>query len=108
MEHGFSIIMLIFAGMILLMALAIYKGGYDLIFRNYATNPRNKKLYAKQFAKLLMLTAAAPLLAGLLGFLSNLLGAIVLIVGMVLCIYFGIRLTHITELLEREDKKDDE
>lgn len=113
MEHGFSILMLVFGAMILIYAALVGLGGFDLIPRGWSVKVKNKKLYAKQFAKLLMLTALAPILGGLIGFLNTGVGAVVTVIAFVFFIRYGIQLTHINELLgnsdnERDTKDDDD
>ena len=94
MEYGFSVLMFCFAGAILLYAgLMGVTGDINLLgFRHrYAAKMKDKKAYAVMVAKILALTAAAPLVGGLVGLLSPQWGGIVLILLFILCIWFGVK-----------------
>jgi len=97
--NPYSIIMFCFAGVIILYALSILseKNGYKLIARDWATNPKDKKAYARQFAKLMSFIALAPILSGIVAFLGDtdsmvLPALIVLVVGFIFFTWLGIRL----------------
>ncbi|MBR3570819.1 MAG: hypothetical protein IKN96_08525 [Oscillibacter sp.] len=60
MEYAYSILMFCFAGAILLYA-ALVPGNPGMIRRLYAAKVKDKKAYAKQFAKVLALVSLAPL-----------------------------------------------
>ena len=70
MEQGFSILMFIFSGALLLYAvlLAITKD-YDMLPRRGAVpvKPENRKEYTFQISKVIALTALAPAAGGLAG-----------------------------------------
>lgn len=103
MEHGFSILMIIFGGAILLYAALIAAGGYDMIPRNYATHVPDKKKYAKQFAKLLALVGLSPILGGLISFFNVWAGVTALMLGFIYSIKYGIQLTKIEDLTGMPD-----
>lgn len=90
MEHGFSILMLFFAGAILLYAaiLGITKD-ITLIRRYYVVDVENKEAYAVCFAKIMALMSLAPLLGGLVGFFNQMAGLLVLLVGMIVGLYLA-------------------
>ena len=88
--HPFCILMLIFAGAILLYAglLALTKD-YGLIMRGYSTQPKDKKAYTMAFAKMMAVVAMSPLSAAFYGYFNVALGIIALSVSMVVCIWLG-------------------
>ena len=65
-----------------------------LIRRSYSAKIKDRKVYAVQFAKVLALTAIAPALAGLVGFVTEnvLYFGLILIISFVVCIRVGIKL----------------
>lgn len=82
MEYGYSILMGIFAGLILVYAglMALFKDYKMLPLRaRVSVKPKNEKLYAKQLAKAIALVALAPALSALTG-LWNLLAALIVLV----------------------------
>lgn len=95
MEHGYSYLMfLLTAGMVIYAAL-VRADGYDLIPKNWATQPKDKKAYAKEFSNVLFLTALAPLLSGIIGLLGSSgrfigIAVVVLIVSFILLMKTGI------------------
>lgn len=103
MEYVFSIIMFAFGGCLLLYA-GIIARDYNAIPRNYATNPRNKKEYAKKFAKILALIALPMLAAGLIGLWSPLAGGIVLVAAETYVILNAGKFTRIEDELKSEDE----
>lgn len=94
MENGFSVLMLIFAGALLLYAgLLGLTGDMGLIPRGAAVpKQKNPKAYARRLAKIIALVAAAPAFSGLIGLVTGLqwLALLELIVGMVACIWAGV------------------
>lgn len=100
MEYAFSILMLCFSGAILIYVgiMAATKDINMLRYRHrYAAKTKDKKAYAVKVAKILAITAVAPLAGGLIGFISPLAGGIVLAAGLPLCIWLGVRLTNLPE-----------
>ncbi len=95
MEHGFSILMLIFAGALLLYAglMAVTKDYNLLPLRaRVSVKPKDKKAYTFQLSKVIALVAAAPALGGLAGLWNAMLGAAVLVIGTVVCIWLGTKI----------------
>ncbi len=69
MEHAFSILMFIFGGALLLYSLILYvTGDVRLIRRYWAAKIDDEKEYARQFAKIMVLIAIAPIIGGIAGF----------------------------------------
>lgn len=94
METGFSILMLCFAGMILIYALllGLTKDLNMIPYRQrHAAKVTDKKAHAVKIAKILAITAAAPALGGLAGFISPAAGGIVIIAALPLCIWAGVK-----------------
>ena len=91
MEYVFSIMMMIFGGMLLLYAgMVAASKSTELIPRDYAAKMRDKKLYAKQFSKLLALIALPFIISGLVGLtLIYWLAVVVFVVAMVFAIIQG-------------------
>ena len=66
------ILMFIFSGAILLYALILaWTKDIGLIRRSYGAKIKDRKVYAVQFAKVLALTAIAPALSDLVGFVTE-------------------------------------
>ena len=66
------IFMLIFSGAILFYAILLaWTKDVGLIGRSYAAKMNDRKKYAVQFAKVLAMTAVAPALTGLDGFVTE-------------------------------------
>ena len=88
--HPFCILMLIFAGAILLYAglLALTKD-YGLIMRGYSTQPKDKKAYTMALAKMMAVVAMSPLSAAFYGYFNVTLGIVALPVSMVVFIWLG-------------------
>ena len=95
MEYGFSILMLLFA-----LALLIY-AGWMALTKNYdmlpararvSVDPKDKKAYTKQLAKVIALVAAAPALSALVGLWNLMAAVIVLIAGIAVCIWLGTKI----------------
>ncbi len=73
--------MFVFAALILLMALLIYKGNTGLIRTMEFTKVKDKKEYARFFGKSLAIVALAPIIAGIAGlFLDTLVSVIIFVV----------------------------
>ena len=90
MESGFSILMFCLSGGLLLWAavLAISRNSGG-IPRDYAVKKKNGKKYAVGFAKVLALTAMAPLAGGIVGLFDIAKGVGVLITVFVAALYIG-------------------
>ncbi len=89
-----AILMFIFSGAILLYALLLaWTKDIGLIRRSYAAKIKNRKKYAVQFAKVLALTAIAPALTGLIGFVTEngLCMGTAFVISFIVCIRFGIK-----------------
>lgn len=88
MEDVYSILMLAMGGGILLYALIAYLSGDTIIMPQKAysipTDKKNKKPYARKFAKLMALIGLAFVISGLVGFTYIYwLAVVVLIAGLV-------------------------
>ena len=97
MEYAFSILMFCFSGMILLYAgiMAATKDINMLRWRHVRVAKMNDpKAYAVMVAKILALTAAAPLAGGLAGLISPSVGGIVLVIAFILFIWLGVKLFY--------------
>ena len=95
MEHGYSILMAIFAGAILIYALlmALTKDYNMLPLRaRVSVTPKDPKRYASKLAKVIALVALSPALSALAGLWNMTAAAVVLIVTMVLFIWLGTRI----------------
>ena len=96
MENGYSIIMLVFSGALLLYAglMALTKDYKLLPWQvRKAVKPKNKKQYMVRLAKIIAFVATPPALSALVGFWNIWVALVVLIAGTVWAIWFGIRLT---------------
>ena len=94
MESAFSFLLFCFAGLLLIYAglLALSKT-VALIPRHYAVIIKDERAYVRQFAKVVALVAAAPVLGGIAGlFAGPGVAAIVLIAALVACIWLGTRI----------------
>ena len=95
MEYGYSILMGIFAGLILIYAglMALTKDYKMLPLRaTVSVKPKNEKLYMKQLAKVVALVAFAPALSALTGLWNMIAALIVLIVSAVVFIWLGTKI----------------
>ena len=95
MEYGYSILMGIFAGALLLYAgmMALFKDYKMLPYRaRVSVKPKNEKLYMTQLAKVVALVALAPALSALAGLWNMIVALVVLIVSAVLFIWLGTKL----------------
>ena len=97
MEYAFSILMFIFAGALLLYAgLLALTRDIRMVSRSYAAQVKDPKRYALQFAKLLAIVAAAPVLAGVAGlYLRGFYLGIAAVGCFVGCIGLGIHLVKL-------------
>lgn len=95
MEHGYSILMAIFGGAILLYAglMALTKDYKMLPYRaRVSVKPKDEKRYMVQLAKVVALTALSPLLSALAG-LWNMTAALIVLIGTgILFIWLGTKL----------------
>jgi len=94
MEHALSILMIaLSAGLFLYAGLIALDKTMALVPKSHAVGPKDKKAYARQFAKVLAVCALAPAAAGLVGLLAgNAVLFITLIAGFIICIWIGTRL----------------
>ncbi len=95
MEYGYSILMGIFAGAILLYAgLMALTRDYKLVpFRaRQSVKPKDPKRYMAQLAKAVALAALAPALSALAGLWNMTAALIVLVGGLILFIWLGTKL----------------
>ena len=96
MENGYSVIMLIFSGALLLYAglMALTKDYTLLPLRvRRAVKPKNRKQYVVMLSKIIALVATAPVLSAVVGFWNIWAALVVLIAGTAAAIWMGIRLT---------------
>ena len=97
MEYGLSILMFCFSAALLLYAglLVLEKRRPDLLIpRHHAAKMDDPIAYARRVAKIVVLCAAAPLLAGVAGlFAPSLVVGIVFVAALILAIWLGVRLT---------------
>ena len=95
MEHGFSILMFIFAGALLLYAavMAIKKDYGMLPYRaTQAVKPKDPKKYVVQLAKIVALVAIAIALGAAVALWNGLVGAVVMIAGVVCVLWLGTKI----------------
>ena len=98
MEYAYSILMFCMAAGLLLYAglLALAKDPM-LIPKHYAAKMKNKKAYAVMFAKITAMMALPFAVSGIVGLIWNaeqtlLPAIIVLIVGLVVCLYLSTKI----------------
>ena len=108
MELVFSIVLFAFGGAILLYAGIVAIGGYDAIFRNYATKVKDKKKYARKFAKLLALFGLSLVLGGAVALWRSWAGGVVLLAGVITTAMQANRLTGIVDELDMRDPDKEE
>ena len=92
--YGFAILMFCLAGGLLLYAALLAKEkDPTLIPRNYAAKMKDRRAYARQFARVIALVAAAPALSGLIALLTDaaLPTLLALVGGLVVCLWLGAR-----------------
>ena len=95
MEHGYSIIMAVFAGAILLYAglMALTKNYNILPVRaRQSVKPNNPKEYMAKFAKVTALVSLSPALSALAALLNLIAGLAVFIGSMILFIWIGTKI----------------
>ncbi|MBQ6639247.1 MAG: hypothetical protein IJH82_11480 [Lachnospiraceae bacterium] len=96
MEYGYSILMGIFGIVLLIYGLIVFlSGDIMLVPRNWAAKMTDKKRYAKQFGKVVMIVSSAPLLSALVALFDSFMiipAVIVLIGGIAGGIAIGIRI----------------
>lgn len=84
MEYAYSILMGIFGTLILLYGLIVFlSGDIELVPKNWSSKISDKKLYARQFGKVIMLVATAPILSAIVALFSSfmMIPAIIVLVG---------------------------
>ena len=89
------IFMFIFSGAILFYALLLaWTKDVGVIRRSYAAKMNDRKKYAVQFAKVLAMTAVAPALTGLAGFVTEnvLFLGTTFVISLIMCVRIGIKL----------------
>ena len=95
MEYGYSILMGIFAGLILIYAglMALTKDYKMLPLRaRVSVQPKDEKRYMKQLAKVVALVALAPALSALTGLWNMIAALIVLVVSAIVFIWLGTKI----------------
>ena len=96
MEYGYSILMGIFGIVLLIYGLIVFLSGDSMLVpRNWAAKMTDKKRYAKQFGKVVMIVSSAPLLSALVALFDSFMiipAVIVLIGGIAGGIAIGIRI----------------
>ena len=95
MDHGFSILMLIFAGALLLYAalLAITKNYKMLPYRaTVSVKPKNPRKYTVQLAKVVALVALAVAGGAVAAFWNIAVGAVVMVAGVICAIWVGTKI----------------
>ena len=95
MEHGFSMLMFIFAAAILLYAalMAITKDYRMLPFRaRQSVKPKDPQAYMVQLSKIVALAALAIALGAAVALWNNALGAVVLVAGVLAALWAGTRI----------------
>ena len=95
MDHGFSILMLIFAAALLLYAalMAITKNYKMLPYRaTVSVKPKNPRKYTVQLAKVVALVALAVAGGALVAFRNIAVGGVVMIVGVICAIWVGTKI----------------
>ena len=95
MDHGFSILMLIFAAALLLYAalMAITKNYKMLPYRaTVSVKPKNPRKYTVQLAKVVALVALAVAGGAVAAFWNIAVGGAVMIVGVICAIWVGTKI----------------
>jgi hypothetical protein len=97
MEYAYSILMFCFAGAILLYAALMSSGDASMIPRLYAAKAKDKKAYAKRFAKALALASLAPLSSGVAALIVDISRrpfppVITLVVVFIACMQKGVKM----------------
>ena len=93
-QKGFSVLMFVFAALILLYAMIIFlTKDIRMIPRAGSAEIRNKEEYAMRFAKVLAAAALAPLTGGLIALRGHMLWAgTMLIFGFAICMREGVKI----------------
>ena len=97
MESGFSFLMLVFAVCLLLYGVALASTrNYRLLPRraSQAVKPKNPERYALQMGKAISLVSAAPALCALVGLWNAAAALIVLIAGLIVCIWLSTKIVR--------------
>lgn len=95
MDTGFPILMLIFSGALLLYAalLAITKDYKMLPYKaQIPVRPKNPKKYTMQISKIVAIVALAIAAGAAVAFWNMLVGAIVMLTGVVLALWAGTKI----------------
>ena len=96
MEYGYSILIGILGIILLLYGLIVFlSGDIMLIPENWAAKMTDRKRYAKQFGKVIMIVSSAPLLSALVALFGSFMiipAVIILIGGIVGGIVIGVRI----------------
>ena len=95
MEQGFSILMFIFAGALLLYAglMALIKDYKMLPYRaRQSVKPKNPKKYMVQLAKIVALVAAMIAAGAAVALWNGAVGAVVMVVGVVAALWCGTKI----------------
>ena len=95
MDNGFSILMLIFAGAILLYAalMALTKDYNMLPLRaQVSVKPKNPKKYMTQLARAVALVAIPMALGGLIGLWNAMVGLIIMLLGVGICLWLATKI----------------
>ena len=84
MEYAYSILMGIFGILILLYGLVIFlSGDIELVPKNRMAKIADKKRYARQFGKVIMLVATGPVLSAIIALFGTfmIIPAIIILIG---------------------------
>ena len=95
MDNGFSILMFILAGALLLYALILaLTKNYNMLpaHATISVKPKNPKRYTVQLAKVIALVAVAIAIGAAVSLWNMLIGAIVMIAAVILAIWFGTKI----------------
>ena len=96
MEYGYSILIGILGIILLLYGLIVFlSGDIMLIPKNWAAKMTDRKRYAKQFGKVIMIVSSAPLLSALVALFGSFIiipAVIILIGGIAGGIAIGVRI----------------
>ncbi len=89
----FAILMFAFAALHLIYAGIMYlTKDSKMVMRDYAVNMKDKKAYARQFAKVVALFALSPILSGIAAMVWSIgVGLIVLILASIVLLAIGTR-----------------
>ncbi len=89
----YAILMFAFAGLLLIYAgIMFLTKDSTMIMRDYAVKMKDKKAYARQFAKVIALFALSPILSGITAVVWSIgAGMIVLVLASVIFLIIGVR-----------------